>query len=265
MNKFDWQTVLNWIFGFLLLFRPRALSWMWDKLTPKLSVGFWLNTLYWKIRNKHVFSNLVYETNKQETREMLFEVHQIHRRNAMNTNIPNAYGYESSIHKSISVPADNIRNEYVTLGLKQIDKRYKFNEDLTARQARVKEVFSDKYLGVFFDYQIDGLIAFVATICLASYTGCVFTNRVYKNCVTNIQNSIGNMEFETAEFSDAQVNDMIYVTSCLLPTKKLGDKFIDDVTLYFKHYKTNKPSYISTICYNTLLELLGEFRNESRI
>ena len=129
---------------------------IYDFITRRLTFGFWLYQLKLNLFKSKAFGTIVYSKNPIESQKMLFNIHQLHRKYTLNTDAPLSLGFESSVNKSTSVPADAILSEYLHVGCKHIDKRYFTSEDLLARRERIKEVLTDKYLGVLFDYQIDG-------------------------------------------------------------------------------------------------------------
>jgi hypothetical protein len=243
----------------------KFLGSLYDFIKVRVSFGYWLYTCTLRFVDFPVFDSIIDSANLVASKKLLYFIHQVHRKYNLASSSPYLLGHSSSLNRSTSVSAGCMRVKYLQVGLLRLDKTYHLDLDETARQARVREVIKDKYLGSLFDDNIDILIAYLTTICLVATTGCVFTDAVYRTCINTLQKSITSLEFDGSYFSDKQINQMILVSSCLLPSEKLGEEFFRAVTDYFKHCTTNKPSDISTICYTTLLRKLGEFNDESSI
>jgi hypothetical protein len=249
-----WFAIL--IIPFFTIVQKKLYDYVINSTWVRLNLGFTMYSTYLKLRGIKSFTNLVQSKNTYESQKLLFKVHQIHRKYKMDSGLPNMLGYTASLKSGAKIPAYMILEDYLKVGKQKIDKNYEHSLDLVTRHARVEEIFEDKFLGALFTHQIDDGVAYLTTICLAASTGCIFNDETYKSCLDILLKSILNMEFDTKTLSKIQIKRMIKITSCLLPSSKLGSEYIGAVTDFLNNCPTNIPCDVAFFCYNKLLNTL---------
>ena len=247
----------NWLIklvsAVILVLKSKFIIKYFEFIVARLSLGFWFYTFTAYILQQPIFDVITYSTDLRESKKMLFNIHNLHRKYNMSGKIDFVLGYPCSLNKLQTLPANLMRKEYLNVGLRQIDKDSPLGLDSSTRKHRVREIMTDKYLGFLFDFQIDAQCAYFTTICLTATTGSVFTEAIYKTCIGNLITLIIDSGFDSSKLNDGQIENMIYVSSCLLPTSELGEKHRISLTDYFNNAYTNKPSEIAQLCYDEIL------------
>jgi hypothetical protein len=246
----------------MLSLRTKVFGYIIDFIGARISLGYPNYVLYLKLMNKSDFDTILFSNSPEDSKRLLYSLHQLHRMFGISAKISDSLGYPCNISKIRSVPAKTIRKKYLEVGLKHINKSYCSAEDLNIRRDRVVKLFEDKYLGGLYDFEIDGSIAYLTTICLVATTGCVFKSAVYKECVKTILKSIQSAEFENNNLNTKQIKDMIYISSSLLPNQELQENFIVAVESFLVAYETNLPHVIAELCFTNLITKTKGFNHE---
>jgi hypothetical protein len=253
------HNIFIFISGFFLALKSKAAGSIYDLISTKFSFGLWLYQTYC-IVNNILFTRAITKSNNQYLSErMLFDIHQLHRSLGLNSRMKDVIGLPCSINFSFTIPADLLLEKYLKVTSKVVDNRYFLSQEVNEKNEYIEEILKDEYLGVLFDNEVNGSIAYLSMICFASATGIVFTEYTYRSCIKIIQKALLQQNFDESKFSDKQKIRMIYCCSCLLPNTKLRDEYCLKLDNFFTDMKTDNPVTVTTICFDLLINKIGEY------